>query len=529
MNSRSRNRGEDFPDGTDKSVQEESKAAGKAKNTAPESGTGEKSLVIKNEYENIHKVFNLKDINTKFIRMFSPDISKSRIKFSKPGRGFLRKIFGLLNKKAIVITLLILLNALFLLSSFTIKYKVYLDDKYVGEVRGAKEFSQIVDEACKQISAGLNHEVCFDDKIEYKPVIAWKAGKVGTEEIIGNLKDSGLYKRKGYAICLNGAELITLPDRQMAESLIQKLQEPYKEEPEDKVEFIDSVEIKGKAINQINAVSFDEALEVLARNKVEPKIYKVEKGDSLWYIARKCGLTIDELADLNPGLTEIIHEGQKIKLEKPVPLIGIRTTKMTTENEEIPFEIAEEKDSKKYRNQRKVVVKGKNGLKKASIKIVEENGIEIARNVISEEVIKQPVTQKESVGTKVLPPRWGTGSFNRPVLGVITSRFGRRWGAMHEGIDIDGNIGDPIRAADGGKVIFVGTESGYGKIIKISHDNEYITYYGHCSKILVKKGDRVAKGQKIGLIGMTGRTTGPHLHFEIRKNGVPQNPVKYLK
>jgi murein DD-endopeptidase MepM/ murein hydrolase activator NlpD len=90
-------------------------------------------------------------------------------------------------------------------------------------------------------------------------------------------------------------------------------------------------------------------------------------------------------------------------------------------------------------------------------------------------------------------------------------------------------IGTSVNAADGGVVISVGTNGAYGKLIKIDHGGGYITYYGHLSKFFVSKGDKVYKGQKIAAVGNTGRSTGPHLHFEIRKNGTPVNPLKYVK
>ena len=96
-------------------------------------------------------------------------------------------------------------------------------------------------------------------------------------------------------------------------------------------------------------------------------------------------------------------------------------------------------------------------------------------------------------------------------------------------MDIGGTTGDPIKASDGGTVTYAGWNGGYGKFIKIKHDNGYETYYGHLSAINVSVGQKVAQGQTIGKLGNTGRSTGPHLHFEIRKNGVPCDPLKYTK
>ena len=100
---------------------------------------------------------------------------------------------------------------------------------------------------------------------------------------------------------------------------------------------------------------------------------------------------------------------------------------------------------------------------------------------------------------------------------------------MHTGLDISASLGTPIKAADGGKVVFVGRKGAYGNMVEIDHGNGYKTRYAHCSKMLVKVGDKVYKGQHIANVGNTGRSTGPHLHFEVLKNGKSQNPSKYLK
>lgn len=121
------------------------------------------------------------------------------------------------------------------------------------------------------------------------------------------------------------------------------------------------------------------------------------------------------------------------------------------------------------------------------------------------------------------------GSFYYPFIGTITSRFGSRWGRMHTGIDIAASQGAPIRASADGIISFADWESGYGNLVKINHGNQMQTCYAHCSKILVKEGQRVKKGDIIARVGSTGNSTGPHLHFEIRLNGIAKNPLNYLK
>lgn len=114
-----------------------------------------------------------------------------------------------------------------------------------------------------------------------------------------------------------------------------------------------------------------------------------------------------------------------------------------------------------------------------------------------------------------------------PLHGPVTSEFGPRWGGFHPGIDIALPTGTPIAAAKAGTVLFAGPNDGYGNFVVIDHGNGVSTAYAHQSRVVVNEGDRVSQGQVIGFVGSTGFSTGPHLHFEVRVNGAPQNPRNY--
>ena len=115
-----------------------------------------------------------------------------------------------------------------------------------------------------------------------------------------------------------------------------------------------------------------------------------------------------------------------------------------------------------------------------------------------------------------------------PVNGPVTSPFGWRWGRMHEGIDIGVGYGTPIHAAASGRVIYAGWMSGYGNLVAIDHGRGISTAYGHQSQIAGSVGQTVSQGQTIGYVGCTGHCFGPHLHFEVRINGNPVDPLGYL-
>jgi murein DD-endopeptidase MepM/ murein hydrolase activator NlpD len=123
-----------------------------------------------------------------------------------------------------------------------------------------------------------------------------------------------------------------------------------------------------------------------------------------------------------------------------------------------------------------------------------------------------------------------SGNFAQPADGPVTSGYGMRFhpilkrNRMHTGIDIGAGSGSPIRAAAAGTVTFRGTMSGYGNVILIDHGGGTSTLYAHCSSLIAREGQQVSQGQLIARVGSTGRATGPHLHFEVRRNGEPVNP-----
>ena len=136
---------------------------------------------------------------------------------------------------------------------------------------------------------------------------------------------------------------------------------------------------------------------------------------------------------------------------------------------------------------------------------------------------------RASRSRRVPPVAKHVPEYVRPGVGILTSGFKWRWGRMHTGIDLAGPYGSPIRAVTNAVVIEADRESGYGNIIKLQHADGVVTYYAHLSKILVQVGEHVTAGQQIANEGDTGHSTGPHLHFEVRINDVPINPIPWLR
>jgi murein DD-endopeptidase MepM/ murein hydrolase activator NlpD len=116
----------------------------------------------------------------------------------------------------------------------------------------------------------------------------------------------------------------------------------------------------------------------------------------------------------------------------------------------------------------------------------------------------------------------------RPAVGPISSLFAMRWGVMHKGIDIAAGYGSTVHAASAGVVKLAGWDGGYGKLVIIDHGNGITTRYGHNSKLLVKAGQHVEAGEAISQVGSTGYSTGPHCHFEVRRDDVAIDPMPFM-
>ena len=217
--------------------------------------------------------------------------------------------------------------------------------------------------------------------------------------------------------------------------------------------------------------------------------------------------------------------------QKLMNALTVETEETKTFGRIIPFsvEIIERDDW--YEDEWELVTKGEDGRSEMHYSITNQNGSVVDSSVLSNEVVKEPVTQVIYRGTK---HHYSTGSFIWPVNdGWITSYFGARKVELgsnnHRGVDIAAALGTPIYAADGGEVIFSNWYYGYGQLVTIQHEDGTITRYAHNRKLLVEVGDMVEQGQQIAEMGTTGVSTGSHLHFEILPDGKKQtNPLKLL-
>lgn len=341
----------------------------------------------------------------------------------------------------------------------------------------------------------------------------------------------------GCQIFVNGKIIAVMDSKASAEQLLTGIKASYYKTDNPNVKFLgygEDVQLVETHVEKGAIMNLEDANKMVMYGGQEVKIHVVESGDNIWLIARENNMRVKDLALANPGMNlDLIHIGDKIQLVMVKPLISIKTQETLTLNEQIPYgqKVAESKSL--YKDQQKITVKGVPGQRIITADVVKINGQIVTKTVLTENIVKQPKTQYVVKGTKAIPSSFGSLAFKMPLYGGINTYFGARgslWGReRHRGLDIKGDTGEPISAADSGKVVKTGYNGRSGNFIEIDHGRGYVTFYAHLSKIGVRQGQNVAKGQYIGKVGNTGHSTGSHLHFELRINNTPVNPLKYVR
>ena len=295
--------------------------------------------------------------------------------------------------------------------------------------------------------------------------------------------------------------------------------------------FGEKVEITEAYVSKSLITSPEEAADQITKESQKNEIYEVQSGDTLSTIANGHGLLVKDVLALNSGMTErtMLHIGDEIIITVPQPELTIMTTEQSTYEEEYFAEVEYVYNDNWYTTKSVTLQEQEAGYHQVTALITKRNGVEQSREMIDEVVIKEPVKKIVEVGTQTPP------TYIKPLSGGRqTSGFGRRKaptkGAStnHRAIDWATPTGTAIWASSGGTVSVAGWQSGYGYVVYINHPDGNQTRYGQLSKILVSSGQKVKQGQKIALSGNTGRSTGPHLHFELRVNGTPVNPYNYF-
>ncbi|KNZ69241.1 peptidase M23 [Thermincola ferriacetica] len=442
-------------------------------------------------------------------------------------------------KKAVVVLTTVLCLAV--ITGVSVAYStekavaVKVDGKQVALVSDKRAAQKVLEQLKKEKAHQWKQKLIIKEKVNFVDTEAkrYLIADIGALKPILDKKLTFVGVATGLKV--NGKTVAILASRAEANKVLDTIKKRFTANINNmqtlSVGFREKVEISEIPASLADVVTVDQAVEKLMHGKEKARVHIVQSGDSLWTIARKYDTHVADLKAANPEIKgERLDLGQEIKLVKEEPLLTVVVEAKATVKETIPYNVKVIADKSMWKGRQKINQKGENGSREVTYKLVLANGTVENRTVLNQKVIKPAKDQIVVRGARlVVASRGGSGRLAWPTGGRITSPFGSRWGSMHTGLDIDGYTGQPVGAAEDGRVVSTGWDGAYGKQVTIDHGNGLRTKYAHLSKIEVSPGEYVSRGQLIGEVGSTGRSTGSHLHFEVMVGGSFRNPLPYLK
>jgi len=397
---------------------------------------------------------------------------------------------------------------------------------YTLEIEGyAATFSSL--QEVKDLFRGVKDAA--DENQAFEPVIKVRDGHVkgmltaSLEPVTPNVWESDIIPEEKIGDGISAGVTATLMD-----SLEYAMANPYKATYQTgilDIEFIENIDIYESFASKEELADVEAELIEVTKEKETNKIYVVQSGDSLSLIAYENDTTVASIMALNgfKNMNQIIRIDDELIIAVPEPDLMLRVTKGEVYEEDYRADAIIIPNDDWYTTKEVVHYEGTVGHRERNDIVTIENGIEVKREMIHENimVVSEPAVIER--GT-IIPP-----TYIKPINGGRkTSNYGWRWGRLHKGVDWGIPVGTKIFASSGGTVVRADYNGAYGLCVLISHPDGRMTRYAHCSKLLVSAGQSVKQGETIALSGNTGRSTGPHLHFEIIINGSAVDPLKYI-
>ena len=379
----------------------------------------------------------------------------------------------------VAITTAVVILICLLFSGTTISYNVIYDGKVVAQITDTSVYDSAFENASQIVGSSDVAELL--SKAEIKPVLSAANVSNSSDELTNIIIDNSKKVSRGYVLNVDGQPCLYLSSEEELNAALNE------------------------RLNMYNSLGSS------CESKFESDI-SVTSG----YFKE---------ADLNT----------KDEMSAYINTLNVITVATDTVSQKIPFDTVVKKSASKNAGYSVVTTKGVNGVKELSKKITYLNGEVTEELLLSEETISKPVNEVVVVGTasasKGSSNKYATsGEFTYPIDKSVYSRVTSYWGdgRNHKAVDIAAAKGTKIFASLSGTVTYSGYRSDYGYNIIVDHGNGIQTRYAHCSKLYVKAGEKVTAGQTIALMGSTGQSTGPHLHFEVIINGTRVDPAPYI-
>ena len=452
--------------------------------------------------------------------------------------------YSLFNYALPIICVAIFLNIVSYANSMTYSLKLTVNGDFVGYVANETVFT----EAERIVQQRINYRDTSTEIVTFTP--SYQLEMTGqnsaltkyqlADKLLASMDEEIIH---AYGLYIGNAFYGALTEKNKIDATLEELLDVYRTgAANEKVAFENPVRYEPGLYLTESIVNEDDIIETITAKKNVATYYTAVEGDSPIAITTKLGMTMSEFAALNPGFSEstMVYIGDKYLITQEEPFLAVTVTRTEVYDENTPYDTEYVNDSTRYQGSSRVTQDGVYGIDRVTADVSYINGVEVRRKELDRVTVSQPTSKIISLGTKALPSSdvrveqdvevgqmyWPVGGSNGGLISEMPYGYGGYYG--HKGLDISANYGTPIYAADNGTVTLAKWYGDFGNCVMIEHDNGIVTVYGHASYLHVYAGQRVTQGQQIADVGSTGRSTGNHLHFEVRINGVCMNPINYL-
>ncbi len=352
------------------------------------------------------------------------------------------------------------------------------------------------------------------------------------------LEEADIALTEAYGVYVNDEFKGAVADRHPVEAALTRLLSAVSDQYQgavEEVKFADNITYEKGMYPEDSLIAPQKLANQLTAAEHTTRTYTAGKTDTIYSVADRFSTTPKELRKLNPKLPDVMPQALRIKVPVVHRVLPVIVTKKAFALTFQDYKTVRRETAELPKGQEELVRKGIKGEKQSQVLITYTDGVETTRRELQSIQAVYPVDAEIAVGTFEAQPYStdtvvdGNGKYAWPVDGgKITDLFGGE--RNHGGMDIGAAEYSEIYAADGGTVLYAGSEPGYGNFVIIQHDDGYFTVYGHCVELLSQPDMKVKRGDVIALVGNTGDSTGAHLHFEVRDpNGVRINPAQFLR
>lgn len=465
---------------------------------------------------------------------------------AKASESFIRAWHNMLSayrqtRRSIGVALLIIgIIAAVILAVFD-KYTVYeyaYNGKTLGYINSQEEVTDVLDIAGKMLtensSGGTKIKFTANENVTFNIVDGRGKSLDDADTAVNKLVYMTDIETEAFGVYDGEKLAAVVKSNEDAEALLESAKEVLSR-PDQGMEVVSSefknqLNISPVRVLLTSVQSNNDALETMTEGGNMELYHIVEEGEDVNSLAAAFGTeALNIYNEENSEVATEVRQGDKVCIHQIVEPVSVKLVETGRMKQVIEYETIKEESDEYYKGDTHTQQEGIDGLQIFEGTLTKVGGKISRRDAKSIETVREKQDKIILVGTAERPKTAPTGTYKIPTENyIISSNFGPRWGRLHSGVDMAAPVGTPIYATDGGEVTRATYYSGYGNCIDIDHGNGRTTRYGHCSKILVNVGDKVYQGQLIGLVGSTGNSTGPHLHFEIRFNDVPTDPRPYL-